>query len=332
MNRFLCRHSLLLWLIVLALPPLSKAEQCIQVLSPPDMAAVDGKLITVVYRIGENFVDTVDTVRVTIDNDNSQPQPETIVKYDIRHSSFFLAAGKNRIRIKALKEGKTVAEKDLTVFLRCAISARCSVVPPSFAEYTFHLRTNESLCSPCHEQELRDGFQGQQVGARPPCYSCHRRIVDFRFAHGPASVWACATCHQGNSEKTKYATPDPEVIVCRMCHTDELAAWQSEKFGHGPTFAGKCAFCHNPHASDENFFLATETSELCGFCHEDKLTRPHLVTGFSGKGHPMRQESSQDGRRAISCASCHNPHAANNEFLLKRFKNSNTNFCRNCHF
>ena len=117
-----------------------------------------------------------------------------------------------------------------------------------------------------------------------------------------------------------------------VCHTEKLTEWQSEKFGHGPTMAGKCAFCHNPHASDEKYFLRKSTSDLCGYCHEDKLKNPHIVAEiFSNKGHPVKLIKGKTGRLDVSCASCHNPHAANNVYFIRGYKESKMDLCPKCH-
>jgi len=322
MNRWPLCLSLFFWAIGLALPPVSWSEERIQVLSPPDMAFVNGKLINLVCRIKKN---SFDAIRVTIDNDTIQSLPDPVVRYNIRHSSLFLSEGENKVRIEGLLGQNTIEEKVITVYLRSALSQKYNRPPTAFAEYRFHISKNERTCMPCHEEKLRDGT------ALRSCSPCHKRIVDYKFVHGPAAVWACVACHNENSEKSKNGVPGPEVMVCRMCHTEELAAWHSEKFGHGPTVAGKCALCHNPHASDQPFLLVEEISNLCGFCHEEKMTNNHVMTGFSGRGHPMKQGSTQDGRSGISCASCHNPHAANNSNLLAKFNGSRMGFCRNCH-
>jgi len=327
MKRFLFRLSFFLWATVLALPP-AWAEERIQVVSPPDLASVASKRINLVCRISKN---SFDTVRVTIDNNTLRPQPQAVVRYNIHHQSLFLTEGKNRIKIEGVREGKTVEEKVLSVFLMSALSQQFNTPPPAYTAYAFHTRPNEKICSPCHEEELRLGAQSQQVEIQPSCYTCHKSIVDDKFVHGPASVWACATCHKEDAGTIKHSVPDPEAVACRLCHPDEMTAWQSEEFGHGPTLAGKCALCHNPHAADEIFFLVKEVNDLCGSCHEDKLTKPHVIVGYSGRGHPVKRDRTQDGRPAISCVSCHNPHAANNVNLLVQFKGSRIGFCSNCH-
>jgi len=251
----------------------------------------------------------------------------------VRHHRLILSEGKNLIRIEGLRAGHKEGEQLLTVFVASPFSEQQDTNTPGFREYTFHTPKTEKTCSPspCHMQELRQGAKSRQKEALPSCYTCHKRIVSYNYVHGPASVWACATCHSQNSAKRRNAVPHPIADVCRMCHTLELAAWQSEKFGHPPTMKGMCTLCHNPHSSNEPFFLVKGASDLCGSCHPDKMTEPHVIIRPSGKGHPVKQQSGKGGKLGISCASCHNPHAANNKKLLQKFNGSQISFCRNCH-
>jgi predicted CXXCH cytochrome family protein len=304
------------------------AEDTIDIISPLNRVWVDGKVINLVYRIE---ADSFDAITVTVDYSSDQVYPGIRTEDGIQHNSLFLTEGENRISIQVLKDEKVTAEKSITVFLRSSLMAEYAAPPSGFEKYTFHTSHNEIHCRLCHAEELRQGSKSQQDGELPSCYTCHKRIVDKKYVHGPASVWACTTCHNTNSTGDKNEVPDPEVTVCRMCHADELAAWQNEKFGHGPTMAGKCVLCHNPHAANEDFFLRKSTSDLCGFCHQDKWAKPHVVSDFFKQGHPVKKVKGRDGKQDISCASCHNPHAANNVNLLIGFEKSNTDLCRRCH-
>ena len=332
MKRLLFHLTFFLWIVSIALPAASGAGEPIQVLSPPDLTFVKGKHINLVYRVEKDFFDGM---RVTVDNDRVRSVNEHVVAYDIYHDSISLSGGINRIKIEGLRSGKAIAEKVVTVFRRSAISMHNYSPPSGFSQYTFHLPQNEETCgsSPCHGGEIgsSSGDQSKQGVENSPCYRCHKRILNYNYIHGPASVWECLTCHKENSEKAKYAVPEPMAVACQMCHTTEFEKWHSEKFGHGPTMAGKCVLCHNPHASNEEFFLIREASDLCWSCHESKLKGKHVIAGFLGKGHPLKKNSKLNGGMKLSCVSCHNPHAANNINLLVGFNGSRAAFCRNCH-
>ena len=330
MNRLPLYLFLLFTTVAITTNPVM-ADDSIEILSPPDMASVGDKLINIVCRINK---DSLDSIRVTSDYTKAMPLPEPVAKVNIRHTSLLLREGENRIRIKGLQAGNDVEDKEkvLTVFLRSKLIGDYNRTPPGFTDYIFHTPDNEKNCSICHAEELSKGARSQIDNSRPSCYTCHKRKVESKYVHGPTAVWACDTCHTENSAQRKNGVPKPEVMVCRECHSAELDAWQSEKFGHGPTMAGECAICHNPHASDENFFLRMATSDLCGNCHRDKLLYPHVISGNSGTGHPVNKKTNKyvKGGR-ITCASCHNPHAEDNQYLLVGYTGDRMKFCRNCH-
>lgn len=327
MNRWPLYLSLFFSMVVFTVNPVM-AKDSIKVISPPNLASVSGKLINFIYRVEEN---SFDTIKLTNDSYSTWRQPEPVVKFNVHHNRIFLTGGKNIIRIQGLKGEEVAEEKIFTVFLRSKLEQKYYMTPAGFQEYNFHTPENEKSCSFCHIEDLQAGAKSKQNQTLPACYTCHKRIVDYKFVHGPASVWACDTCHKEDQGTNKNAVPDPEVIACRMCHTEELALWKSKQFGHGPTLAGNCAQCHNPHASDEKFFLHSNPTDLCRFCHEDKLRENHIITGFSQRGHPIKQKGGKNGKKSIYCASCHNPHGANNKNLLIGYKNSRMEMCRRCH-
>ena len=40
--------------------------------------------------------------------------------------------------------------------------------------------------------------------AANPCASCHRRMLNEKYVHGPAGVYRCAYCHDPASRPSKY--------------------------------------------------------------------------------------------------------------------------------
>ena len=305
------------------------AEDNLEILSPPDMASVGGRIINIVCKIN---LESLDTIRVTSNYEYAEPQPvEPVAALNTLRQSILLREGENKIKIEGLKEGKVVEEKVLSVFRRFSFSMDNVTTPHGFKEYFFHTPQNEAPCRSCHENELRKGAKSQQEERLPACYTCHKRIMDINKAHGPAAVWACDQCHMENSEQRTYEVPVPEVTVCEICHTEDLSKWQTETYSHAPTITGKCTTCHDPHGSDETFFLVRESTDLCSICHEDKLKYPHVITTQSGMGHPVKLDTERYVKKHLSCASCHNPHAGNNPSLLVNYNGSKLEFCNNCH-
>ncbi len=328
MNRWLVTLLLFFAIFAVVITPVM-AEDNLEILSPPDMASVGGRIINIVCKINQ---DSLDTIRVSSNYEYAEPQPvKPVAARNTLRQSLLLKEGKNKIKIQGLKAGKVVEEKVLSVFRRFSFSMDYVTPPPGFKEYFFHTPKNEEPCRLCHENELRKGAKSQQDEHLPACYTCHKRIMDIEKAHGPAAVWACDQCHMESSEQRTYGVPVPAVTVCRICHTEDLGKWQSEPYGHAPTITGKCTICHDPHGSDETFFIKRESTDLCTICHADKLKYPHVITRKSGMGHPVKLGPERYFGKHFSCASCHNPHAENNPYLLVNYNGSKLEFCNNCH-
>ncbi|MFC1843323.1 cytochrome c3 family protein [Thermodesulfobacteriota bacterium] len=328
MNLRLVTQLLFFAIFAVVINPVMAADN-LEILSPPDMASVGGRIINIVCKINQ---DSLDTIRVTSNYEYAEPQPEKpVAVQNTLRQSLLLKEGENKIRIQGLKAGKVVEEKVLSVFRRFSFSMDNVSLPPGFKEYFFHTKQNEKYCRLCHENELRKGAKSMQDEHLPACFTCHKRVMDVKKAHGPAAVWACEQCHMASSEQRTYGVPAPAVNVCSICHTEAPGKWKSEPSGHAPTIAGKCTLCHDPHGSDETFFLKKEATDLCGTCHEDKLKYPHVITKKPGVGHPVKLGPDRFFGKPFSCASCHNPHAENNPYLLMNYNGSKLEFCKNCH-
>jgi len=117
--------------------------------------------------------------------------------------------------------------------------------------------------------------------------------------------------------------------TCLKCHEGVL----SGKFKHGPVTAGLCNLCHDPHASPNPAWLRKPTWELCTTCHADRATGVHVVSGFVSAGsHPTRdkRDPARRGKR-MSCASCHDPHSADNRDLFAYNVKTRGALCNICH-
>ena len=328
MNRWLVTLLLFFAIFAVVINPVM-AEDNLEILSPPDMASVGGRVINIVCKINQ---DALDTIKVMSNYEYAEPQPvKPIAAANTLRQSLVLKDGENKIRIQGMKAGNVVEEKVLSVFRRSGLSEDYATPPPGFKEYFFHTPRNEKYCRLCHDNELRKGAKSRLDEHLPACYTCHKRTMDVKKAHGPAAVWACDQCHMENSDQRMYGVPAPVVTVCKICHTEAIGKWQSEANFHAPTMTGKCTLCHDPHGSDETFFLRRESTDLCGSCHTDKVNSPHVITRESGKGHPVKLDSDRYVKKHISCASCHNPHAENNPYLLMNYYGSKLEFCKNCH-
>ena len=99
------------------------------------------------------------------------------------------------------------------------------------------------------------------------------------------------------------------------CH-DQMG---KKQFVHAPVAEEDCLACHqqgdadHPSASGAEFTLSSAGSSLCFGCHDD--------ASFTG---PYKHGPASSG----ACSTCHDPHASENVFLLKRPVQE---MCLSCH-
>lgn len=265
-----------------------------------------------------------------------------------------LEPGKNKIIINSIlrendKENKkfsVLASRSIEVFNRDG----AFFPPPSeFSSDPFHTRDRESLCGNCHRMDATAEDRGNSKPADVLCYSCHRQIPQGKHIHGPAAVWNCLGCHEADIYPAKYSfalvgasepsggsSPEPKANraltvkeTCLKCH----GGIDSGKFRHGPVEAGHCTLCHDPHASRYPAWLRKSSWDTCTTCHPEQGSGVHVVAGFAtGKTHPTKRKKdpSRPGER-FSCASCHEPHSAEHQYLYAFGSKSRTEMCAKCH-
>lgn len=175
------------------------------------------------------------------------------------------------------------------------------------------------------------------------CLKCHRVLIEKKNVH-PAVQVGCAACHadldadvlphkvRGRLAKG-LAAGLPE--LCLGCHDRNLF---EGKFKHAPAAAGLCVTCHDPHASEHPKLSRKAGTTLCLDCHSDIASKPHVLAGFSRRGHPLGDDpnsaAAQDPLRPgrlFYCGSCHEPHRADFVRLTRFDSKSKTGFCQKCH-
>lgn len=153
-----------------------------------------------------------------------------------------------------------------------------------------------SLCVECHESEAKAHvYHGD-------CGSCHGDALNHAKAKEPVNV----------------AAGRPESAKCLSCHESDSRRMHFSIAEHNK--AGiKCSDCHGLHSPKiKTLNAATEkggkTTALCATCHQDVLARFSMTSH-----HPVKEG-------ALSCASCHDPHASKQASL-----GSKTEQCTRCH-
>jgi predicted CXXCH cytochrome family protein len=298
----------------------------LQILSPPGKIYLSAPRISIVVLAEKN---AFDLVKIFVNG--SEVKTFTDLKDTI--NLCYVASvgpGLNRIRVSGYKAERPIEDREVLIFGKSVLSSVVSA-PPGYQKFIFHTGRNDGQCMPCHKMDSVKEDEGPSAPEKSTCYPCHKDVTKAKYIHGPASVWACPTCHNVNTEEQKNGVPWPEEAVCYPCHGDVISKWKDCKFTHGPTAVGHCSACHNAHGSDYPLSLRLHATDLCLSCHQDKASGSHVVAGFASRGHPVRNRPDpRDIRRELTCASCHNPHAANTPDLLP-YKKDDPEFCLQCH-
>ena len=266
---------------------------------------------------------------------------ETIDLTERGHAGSFLCRGLRvepgpvtlRVEASGPDGDRRTEVREVRVFVRSLLNPGSRNAPPGFAGKPFHTPEKERRCSGCHRMDPSPGDRKPSEPKMSSCFACHRRIVAFREAHGPAAVWDCLSCHDPESRPARYATAQPNSAVCYECHRRQAEERNKLPYIHGPTSTGKCTICHSPHGTDNPFWLKKPVWDLCTACHAEKADGRHVVAGFVfGETHPTRgrPDPTRPGKD-LSCASCHNPHSAPSKFLWNFGVTRRLDLCRVCH-
>lgn len=240
---------------------------------------------------------------------------------------------------------------------------------PKLMQRFVHLPFGEKQCEVCH-QPAKDGkVVLTQASAKELCSTCHaeqaQKIESAKVQH-PGAMGDCTDCHSPHAGKSP-AFPKPDgVTVCLNCHA-ERAEEAKKHVLHQPAFRQGCATCHDPHGGDRPKLLRADGNALCLECHgpdsqPQKLEAERVFTIFNGTvklpddyfkknrvpllplrfgfGHPVDGHPVSDVadpkdvtkvRFAVSCMTCHQPHASLKAGLLVKDQENNMAFCDTCH-
>ncbi len=130
------------------------------------------------------------------------------------------------------------------------------------------------------------------------CLECHAAMKkDLAPAHDnqPLGQVKCSGCHDPHAANLPKRIPD---------------------FSHGPYGARLCSACHPAPVNGKVQLTAADTDSLCYKCHTEKRQ------GGAKNQHPPFSQSNG------SCVECHDPHAANRKYFLKK---PDRVLCLGCH-
>jgi predicted CXXCH cytochrome family protein len=120
-------------------------------------------------------------------------------------------------------------------------------------------------------------------------------------SHGMLARKDCFVCHEEGARSFRGSIREAD--LCAKCHVPRPPA----KFVHGPVAVGGCTVCHDPHGQTNPALLVASGESLCFTCHLESDVLKHLMTTPGGAVY----------QREKGCVSCHDPHQADREFLLR---------------
>lgn len=249
----------------------------------------------------------------------------------VLHWTAQLAPGPNIIEVSLDVAGAPPVRETRVLFYYLPIIS-AEDPPQDFKRMPFHRADAEAACSECHRMQPLPSDAAPTSAEQSTCHACHSGLTKIKEVHGPAALWACTKCHDPTSASQRYATPEPVMPLCFSCHQEQKDRFYGNPYQHGPTATGYCTICHNPHGSEHGFFLKKAVFNLCTTCHFEKTGRHVISWGPTGQGHPLRgRRDPTRVNRELSCASCHNPHAAPAPRLWNFGATRWLDLCRNCH-
>lgn len=221
-----------------------------------------------------------------------------------------LQPGKNEITIKQSDFQKTITVDKV----------ESPVVIEDWTEKLSSFHSNESkkeVCKKCHKfQNIKD------------CVNCHKDKLLGKWVHKPVQRAKCFKCHQRENE---FKPVQPFSDTCLSCHEEFNKMLEKKAYVHGPVAAGYCTICHSPHKSTNKTHLRNFTNELCEQCHISETMGYKYHQNSYIKEHPVKGKVIEKTGERLTCASCHNPHYADDKMFLTIKGGKESELCKKCH-
>ena len=278
----------------------------------------------------------INSVVVTVNDVPSDPLPVGTTEYKRAFRDLLILQpvwdmGRNQLTVDTFLGDKKLESFKTEIYY--APTSAGGDLPAEFKPTSLHRPTAEALCAPCHNMKPT----AKQVTDVPDkdntCYTCHKRMGNQKFVHGPVSTYSCVYCHSLQST-SKYAVTKIGTKLCFDCHLEKQKELKAFKFLHGPVAGEMCEVCHDPHYSDYPDQLHQPVNKLCLTCHEQVGKGIHAIALGDGSGHPLsgKTDPSERGKgRELSCVSCHDPHGGKARYYFVTGTDNKMELCQACH-
>lgn len=194
-----------------------------------------------------------------------------------------------------------------------------------------HTKADDRTCVNCHQLEGYTTIEATEPSNDNPCYNCHTdKIGPFsqEYIHGPVAGGGCTVCHNPHGTAFDKNLHSPVQELCFSCHED-LADELKNEYLHHPFRDGFCTECHDPHSTNNRWMLIKNSENVCLACHEKEGTlKTHRHPYNVKPKNKLLVDLQLNEKGRLECISCHNPHSAKVEHLLKV---SGEYSCVGCH-
>ena len=328
-NRYYHLFYMITFLSFLANPLFATS---IEILQPIDKNIFVEEYIPVVVKVNNK---DIDKIIITTD----QNEQSTIIIEENRdtycYNGFSFSLGKHFVIVKAFINNQQKAESKVEFFRKSIRSKRYKKAPKDYTRSFLHNEKNEQKCKKCHDMSINEkkGFAFLNI-SESNCFTCHKSLIYKKFAHAPTVNFVCLPCHDQKDNNSRFLTPKIMGDTCLKCHKKIKKAWNKQSFKHDPVKKGTCNNCHSPHSSNIEHFIREDIWHLCISCHKEKQKKGHITTTFSKRSHPTRAKiDPSKPNHELTCISCHRPHVANNDLLLRKYsiKDGRVKWCQRCH-
>ena len=235
---------------------------------------------------------------------------------------------------------------------------RTNTVMRSFKKYCDFFRHSLSVLILLTACTQLPAVQLQQMVTKEGCakYQDPKTVEPLKKFVEPAMKKGCGACHldcnqlpPGNQQESPfYYLKAKEPALCLECHNTSVKDMKDLSPAHDnqPLGDSKCTACHDPHSGNNQFRLPEFShgpykARLCSACHPTPVkgkiqlaaaninllcTECHAQFKEEMEGNQSRHTLLSQNDRA--CVECHDPHAANQEYVLKK---PIQDLCLSCH-
>lgn len=274
-------------------------------------------------------------VRVTVNGVASDMIEVGSPEYRKLFQDFFIAQaiwdeGPNKLQVDLFRGGQKIETAFTDIYYVVQDKRQA---PPEFVANVMHIPEREQQCIACHNMKATPAQMNSNIAKENPCYRCHKKLVNFKYVHGPVGTYSCGYCHSSKGTP-KYSVPKRGAALCYECHADMAVQMKQRKYVHGPIEAGMCESCHDSHGSQNESQLIKPVNELCLSCHGHLRTKIHVVRTTTGEGHPLKGKPDplrKASGKEMSCTSCHNPHGGQVRYFFIGNPEDRLALCQQCH-